>query len=101
MSSWRLFCLFFSGLVSEYWLVVEYHPNKTLCEYLKQRTVDLHTLADMALSLADGLAHLHMEQTHDGVFHRSSSLQSSSLQSSSLVEIVFSVIVLTHYSRNW
>lgn len=55
-----------AGVVSEYWLLVEYHPNKTLCEYLKQRTLDLYTLAEMALSLANGLAHLHMEQTRDG-----------------------------------
>ncbi|OQV17548.1 Bone morphogenetic protein receptor type-2 [Hypsibius exemplaris] len=56
-----------TNLVLEYWLVVEYHPNKTLSEYLKQRTVDARTLVDMALSLATGLAHLHLEEKHDGL----------------------------------
>lgn len=43
-------------MVVEYWLLVEYHCNKTLVEYLKQSSIDMTLLRRMSLSLASGIS---------------------------------------------
>ena len=43
------------------WLVTDYHENGSLFDYLNRTTVDTPTMIRMALSIATGLAHLHME----------------------------------------
>jgi len=41
--------------------VTDYHENGSLFDYLNRTTVDTPTMIRMALSIATGLAHLHME----------------------------------------
>lgn len=51
----------FSASEKVFWLIVEYHPNRSLIDYLKSRPVDAPTFTVMAYSLASGLAYLHAE----------------------------------------
>ena len=46
---------------SELWLITEYLDIGSLYDYLKARTITLNQLADIALSLANGLAFLHTD----------------------------------------
>lgn len=43
------------------WLVTSYHPNGSLCDYLKSHTVTWPELCKIAESMARGLMHLHEE----------------------------------------
>jgi len=43
----------------EYWLVLEYHENGSLYDYLKRNLVSNTQLLDICLDIATGLAHLH------------------------------------------
>lgn len=54
---------FFSdnGTWTQLWLITDYHENGSLFDFLSMRTVDPPTLVKMALSIATGLAHLHMD----------------------------------------
>jgi len=49
------------GTLTQLWLVTEYHENGSLFDYLQRRTVSDRDMAKMALGVATGLAHLHME----------------------------------------
>lgn len=50
-----------NGTWTQLWLVTDYHENGSLFDYLNRTTVDMPTMIRMALSIATGLAHLHME----------------------------------------
>jgi len=43
------------------WLVTDYHENGSLFDYLTTHPVDTNTMLNMSLSIATGLAHLHMD----------------------------------------
>lgn len=43
------------------WLVTDFHENGSLFDFLTMRTVDTKVMLAMALSIATGLAHLHMD----------------------------------------
>ncbi|KAG8190143.1 hypothetical protein JTE90_026711 [Oedothorax gibbosus] len=49
------------GTWTQLWLITEFHPNGSLFDYLSHTTVDSSTMYTMALSIANGLYHLHME----------------------------------------
>ncbi len=46
---------------NEYWLITEYHPHGSLCDYLKSHTVTWSELCKIAETMARGLMHLHEE----------------------------------------
>ncbi|XP_015926481.1 TGF-beta receptor type-1 isoform X2 [Parasteatoda tepidariorum] len=50
-----------NGTWTQLWLITEYHPNGSLFDYLSHNSIDSATMYKMALSVANGLAHLHME----------------------------------------
>jgi len=50
-----------NGTWTQLWLVTDYHENGSLFDFLNRTTVDSITMVRMALSIATGLAHLHME----------------------------------------
>ncbi|XP_023168241.2 TGF-beta receptor type-1 isoform X1 [Drosophila hydei] len=50
-----------NGTWTQLWLVTDYHENGSLFDYLTTHTVDTNTMLNMALSIATGLAHLHMD----------------------------------------
>lgn len=50
-----------NGTWTQLWLVTEYHERGSLFDFLNVNTVDPQTLVKMSLSIATGLAHLHME----------------------------------------
>ncbi|XP_055858578.1 TGF-beta receptor type-1 isoform X1 [Episyrphus balteatus] len=50
-----------NGTWTQLWLVTDYHENGSLFDYLTSHTVDTKTMLGMALSIATGLAHLHMD----------------------------------------
>lgn len=50
-----------NGTWTQLWLITDYHENGSLFDFLSARTVDATTLVRMALSIATGLAHLHMD----------------------------------------
>ncbi|XP_054090350.1 TGF-beta receptor type-1 isoform X4 [Zeugodacus cucurbitae] len=50
-----------NGTWTQLWLVTDYHENGSLFDYLTTHTVDTKTMLNMALSIAIGLAHLHMD----------------------------------------
>lgn len=50
-----------NGTWTQLWLITDYHENGSLFDFLSVRTVDSPTLVKMALSIATGLAHLHMD----------------------------------------
>lgn len=60
-----LFCCFFcsvdNGTWTQLWLVTDFHENGSLFDFLTMRTVDTKVMLAMALSIATGLAHLHMD----------------------------------------
>ncbi|XP_008326948.1 activin receptor type-1C isoform X2 [Cynoglossus semilaevis] len=50
-----------NGLWTQLWLVSEYHEHGSLYDYLSRYTVSVEAMIVLALSVASGLAHLHME----------------------------------------
>ncbi|KFV64534.1 Activin receptor type-1C, partial [Dryobates pubescens] len=50
-----------NGTWTQLWLVSEYHEQGSLFDYLNRGTVTVEGMVRLALSLASGLAHLHME----------------------------------------
>ena len=50
-----------NGTWTQLWLVTDYHENGSLFDYLNRSTVDTTTMVRMALSIATGLSHLHMD----------------------------------------
>lgn len=50
-----------NGTWTQLWLITNYHENGSLFDFLSARTIDSTTLIKMALSIATGLAHLHMD----------------------------------------
>uniref|UniRef100_A0A8C3ITF1 Activin receptor type-1C n=1 Tax=Chrysemys picta bellii TaxID=8478 RepID=A0A8C3ITF1_CHRPI len=50
-----------NGTWTQLWLVSEYHEQGSLFDYLNRNTVTIDSLIKLALSIASGLAHLHME----------------------------------------
>ncbi|CAH2034937.1 unnamed protein product, partial [Iphiclides podalirius] len=50
-----------NGTWTQLWLITDYHENGSLFDFLTVRTIDSNTLVKMALSIATGLAHLHMD----------------------------------------
>ncbi|XP_032527821.1 TGF-beta receptor type-1 isoform X2 [Danaus plexippus] len=50
-----------NGTWTQLWLITDYHENGSLFDFLSVRTIDAATLVKMALSIATGLAHLHMD----------------------------------------
>ncbi|KAK0178383.1 hypothetical protein PV328_002333 [Microctonus aethiopoides] len=50
-----------NGTWTQLWLITDYHEKGSLFDYLNRSTVDTKGMIRMALSMATGLAHLHME----------------------------------------
>ncbi|CAG0914522.1 unnamed protein product [Notodromas monacha] len=50
-----------SGTWTQLWLVTDFHPFGSLYDYLANNQLDCNVTLKMALSIATGLAHLHME----------------------------------------
>ncbi|KAL4636224.1 activin receptor type-1C-like [Arapaima gigas] len=50
-----------NGSWTQLWLVSEYHEHGSLFDYLNRYTVSVDAMVLLALSIASGLAHLHME----------------------------------------
>ncbi|KAK7939496.1 hypothetical protein WMY93_002822 [Mugilogobius chulae] len=50
-----------NGSWTQLWLVSEYHEHGSLYDYLNRFTVSVEAMILLALSIASGLAHLHME----------------------------------------
>lgn len=50
-----------NGTWTQLWLVTDYHENGSLFDFLNAHTVNANTMALMALTIATGLAHLHMD----------------------------------------
>ncbi|XP_046814343.1 TGF-beta receptor type-1 isoform X2 [Vespa crabro] len=50
-----------NGTWTQLWLITDYHEKGSLFDYLNRLTVDTNGMIRMALSIATGLAHLHME----------------------------------------
>lgn len=50
-----------NGLCTQLLLITDYHERGSLFDYLDRNTVDIQGMLTLALSLATGLAHLHME----------------------------------------
>lgn len=49
------------GTWTELWLVSEYHENGSLFDYLGETKVNVAAMFKLSGSIANGLAHLHME----------------------------------------
>lgn len=56
-----LFLCVDNGSWTQLWLVSEYHEHGSLFDYLNRYTVSVDGMIVLALSVASGLAHLHME----------------------------------------
>jgi TGF-beta receptor type-1 len=50
-----------SGTWTQLWLVTEFHEKGSLFDYLNEYPLDVPRMLRMALSIANGLAHLHMD----------------------------------------
>lgn len=50
-----------SGSWTQLWLVSEYHEHGSLYDYLNRFALPVEAMVVLALSVASGLAHLHME----------------------------------------
>ncbi|RNA19827.1 TGF-beta receptor type-1 isoform X4 [Brachionus plicatilis] len=48
------------GLYTELWLITEYHENGSLFDYLSGNQISAQVAVKMALSIVNGLVHLHM-----------------------------------------
>nr|XP_043874323.1 activin receptor type-1C isoform X1 [Solea senegalensis] len=61
VQTYYLLCAADNGLWTQLWLVSEYHEHGSLYDYLNRYTVSMEGMIVLALSIASGLAHLHME----------------------------------------
>lgn len=50
-----------NGTWTQLWLITDYHEHGSLFDFLGRNTVDTSGMISMALSIATGLAHLHMD----------------------------------------
>ncbi|XP_075588747.1 TGF-beta receptor type-1 isoform X3 [Dermatophagoides farinae] len=50
-----------NGTWTQLWLITDYHERGSLFDFLSKNTVDIAGMLKMASSIANGLAHLHME----------------------------------------
>lgn len=50
-----------NGTWTQLWLVTDYHENGSLYDFLTARVVSPKTMVQMALTIATGLVHLHMD----------------------------------------
>lgn len=50
-----------NGTWTQLWLITDYHENGSLFDYLTAHTIDVPTMIKMSVSIATGLAHLHMD----------------------------------------
>ncbi|XP_012548997.1 TGF-beta receptor type-1 isoform X4 [Bombyx mori] len=50
-----------NGTWTQLWLITDYHENGSLFDFLTAKSIDSNTLIKMSLSIATGLAHLHMD----------------------------------------
>lgn len=55
------FVLTDNGTWTQLWLITDYHEHGSLFDYLNRATLDPNEMIHMALSIATGLAHLHMD----------------------------------------
>ena len=57
------FCFYSTdnGTWTQLWLVMDYHENGSLFDYLTRFTIDTQGMVRMALSISTGLSHLHMD----------------------------------------
>jgi len=62
------------GIYTQLWLITDYHDNGSLYDYLTRYLVTGKQMIRMALSIATGLSHLHMDiigtQGKPGIAHR-------------------------------
>jgi serine/threonine protein kinase len=62
------------SLTAGYWLVTDFYPMGSLFDFLSKNTISMWDAMRMAFSIADGLAHLHIEifgtQAKPAVAHR-------------------------------
>jgi len=49
------------GLQTEFWLITAFHEQGSLCDYLKNNTVNIDDMIKISLGIANGLTHLHTE----------------------------------------
>eukprot|EP00096_Caligus_rogercresseyi_P011678 TRINITY_DN4684_c0_g1_i2.p1 TRINITY_DN4684_c0_g1~~TRINITY_DN4684_c0_g1_i2.p1 ORF type:complete len:565 (-),score=106.28 TRINITY_DN4684_c0_g1_i2:2501-4195(-) len=63
-----------NGTWTQLWLVTEYHQQGSLFDYISRNVINSNQMWIMALSIATGLAHLHMEiigtRGKPGIAHR-------------------------------
>ena len=50
-----------NGAWTQLWLITDYHENGSLFDYLQHVSLDVQSVLALAVSIASGLAHLHME----------------------------------------
>ncbi|EDO30434.1 predicted protein [Nematostella vectensis] len=50
-----------NGAWTQLWLITDYHANGSLYDYLQRVTLDMKSMLKLTISIASGLAHLHME----------------------------------------
>ncbi|CAG9818953.1 unnamed protein product [Phaedon cochleariae] len=50
-----------NGTWTQLWLITDYHERGSLFDFLGRNTLDTNGMIHMALSIATGLAHLHMD----------------------------------------
>lgn len=50
-----------NGTWTQLWLITDYHEHGSLFDYLGSNTFETTAMIKMALSIATGLAHLHMD----------------------------------------
>lgn len=56
-----MFLILDNGTWTQLWLITDYHENGSLFDFLNRNTVDISGMIRIALSIATGLAHLHMD----------------------------------------
>ncbi|KAI1285810.1 TGF-beta receptor type-1 [Halotydeus destructor] len=61
------------GSNTRLWLITDYHAERSLYDFLSENTIDIDQMLTMAHSIANGLAHLHVEiegtQGKPGIAH--------------------------------
>eukprot|EP00795_Rhopilema_esculentum_P013746 gene13746-4668_t len=50
-----------NGIWTELWIVCEYQENGSLYDYLQRKTLNVKELLNIVYSIANGVAHLHLE----------------------------------------
>ena len=50
-----------NGAWTQLWLVSDYHEHGSLYDFLQRASFDVPSMMKLAVSIASGLAHLHME----------------------------------------